>query len=257
MPVEAMPALDYRQVADLYDIFVQTDIDVDFFLQEARGCRKALELTAGTGRLSLPLLKAGVPLACLDNSPDMLAVLRRKLQSQGLRAPIYEMDLCSFALPESFDLLLVPFNAFAELTRPEDQRAALGTMRAHLAADGRLIVTLHNPPARLKIVDEQLHWRGQWALPDGSGQLLLWSLERYDDQTRLVTGLQFFEIYGLDGLMQSRRLVDLRFCLHSRQAFAALVGEAGYRVIALFGDYDRTPFDAETSPYMIWILGCE
>jgi SAM-dependent methyltransferase len=95
-----MPAMDYSKVAELYDLYARTDADVGFFLQETRGCRSVLELTCGTGRLSLPLIQAGVPLTCLDNSPEMLAVLRRKLLAKGLSAPVHEMDATCFSLPD-------------------------------------------------------------------------------------------------------------------------------------------------------------
>jgi hypothetical protein len=76
-----MPAMDYSIIADLYDVYARTELDVPFFLQESQVCRSVLELASGTGRLSLPLIEAGVPLSCLDNSPEMLGYLRRKLQA--------------------------------------------------------------------------------------------------------------------------------------------------------------------------------
>ena len=44
-----MPAMDYAQVAELYDAYVQTEMDVPFFLEAAQGCQRVLELTSGTG----------------------------------------------------------------------------------------------------------------------------------------------------------------------------------------------------------------
>jgi ubiquinone/menaquinone biosynthesis C-methylase UbiE len=83
--------MDYSQVADLYDAYARTDFDVPFFCEEAEGCTNVLELMSGTGRLSIPLLEAGVPLSCLDSSAEMLAVLRRKLAARQLSAPVFEM----------------------------------------------------------------------------------------------------------------------------------------------------------------------
>jgi SAM-dependent methyltransferase len=250
-----MPAMDYAKVAELYDLYAQTDVDVPFFLQEAQGCRSVLELTSGTGRLSLPLIQAHIPLSCLDSSPEMLAVLRRKLRDHGLSAPIYEMDATDFALPEQFDLIIIPFNAFGEFADPAAQRATLATIRPHLADGARLIVTLHNPPVRLKTIDGQVHLRGKYALPSGQGTLFLSSWERHDASTHLVTGAQFYERYDRDGFMQSKRFVELRFYLHTRDTFEALVMAEGYRVLTLYGDYERAPFDPEQSPFMIWVLG--
>ena len=249
-----MPAMDYTKIADLYDLYAQTDVDVLFFLQEAQGCHSVLELTSGTGRLSVPLIQAHVPLTCLDNSPEMLAILRRKLAGQGLAAPVYEMDASSFSLPQQFDLIIIPFNAFGEFADPVAQEMTLATIRSHLTDSGRLICTLHNPQVRLKIIDGQVHLRGKYALPDGQGMLFLSTWENYDAGTHLVTGAQFYELYDRGGVMQSKRCVELRFYLHTRETFESLAQSQGFRVVALYGDYERAAFQPEKSPFMIWVL---
>ncbi len=248
-----MPAMDYSSVADVYDIYAQTDLDVPFFLKESQGCRNVLELTSGTGRLSLPLIEAGVHLSCLDSSPEMLAVLRKKLHSKGLSAPIYEMDASTFSLPERYDLIIIPFNSFSEIANPLAQRAALECISAHLDDDGRFICTLHNPAVRLKIADGQSHFRGAFPGPDDAGTLVLSGVETYDASTQLVSGAQFIELYAPDGIMQSKRLVPIQYFVHSRETFEALVRSQGFRVISLYGDYERSEF-RPSSPFMIWIL---
>ena len=145
--------------------------------------------------------------------------------------------MCTFTLPEHYDLILIPFNAFAEMVEAEAQQAALARMRQHLAEGGRLIVTLHNPVVRLQGVDGQARLRGQFPLPEGGKTLFLFSMERYDPATRLVSGAQFYEVYGPDGVMRSKRFVALRFFLHSAETFEALARAQGFRVAELYGDY--------------------
>ena len=73
--------IDYDSVAEIYDLYVTADYDIPFFLSEtAKVEGPVLELTAGTGRLSLPLVQAGVRLTCVDNSQGMLDVLSRKFK---------------------------------------------------------------------------------------------------------------------------------------------------------------------------------
>jgi hypothetical protein len=58
---------DYDSVADLYDSYAQFDFDVDFYLKRYANFKGvALELMAGTGRLSVPLIKSGAKLDCVD-----------------------------------------------------------------------------------------------------------------------------------------------------------------------------------------------
>jgi len=54
-------SIDFGTVADLYDVYVQWEVDIPFFRElsvDATG--EVLELMSGTGRLSIPLLQHGV-----------------------------------------------------------------------------------------------------------------------------------------------------------------------------------------------------
>ena len=76
-------------VANLYDTYIDTTFDVPFFLNETKSVSgKVLELMSGTGRVSIPLIEAGVQLTCVDNSAEMLAVLREKLVRMRLSASV-------------------------------------------------------------------------------------------------------------------------------------------------------------------------
>jgi SAM-dependent methyltransferase len=249
-----MPAMDYSKVADLYDLYVQTDFDVPFFLNEAQGCQSVLELTSGTGRLSVPLIQAHVPLTCLDNSPDMLTILRKKLIEQGLCAPVYQMDASSFSLPQKFDLIIIPFNTFSEFTDPAMQQTTLAAIHAHLADEGRFICTLHNPEIRLRTIDEQVHIRGKYALPDDRSMLYVSSWEKHDAATHMVSGMQFYELFDRNGSVKWKRYLKIMFYLHSKDSFESLARTQAYQIEALYGDYDRSAFQPQASPFMIWIL---
>ncbi len=87
--------IDYDSVAEIYDLYVTADYDIPFFLHEATNVEgPVLELTAGTGRLSLALIQAGVQLTCVDGSRGMLDVLLRKLRDRGLSAEVLCADVC-------------------------------------------------------------------------------------------------------------------------------------------------------------------
>ena len=82
------PQIDYDSVAELYDLHVTADYDIPFFLSEAaKAAGPVLELTAVTGRISLPLLEAGIRLTCVDGSRGMLEVLSRKVSQPMILMP--------------------------------------------------------------------------------------------------------------------------------------------------------------------------
>ncbi len=70
----------------------------------------------------------------------------------------------------------------------------------------------------------------------------------------VVERLQFFELFGSDGRLHSKQLLPMVFSFVERDEFEAMAREAGFEVLALYGGYDRSPFDAERSPVMIWVL---
>jgi SAM-dependent methyltransferase len=250
--------IEYARIADLYDTYVRTTFDIPFFLEQARGVSgEVLELMSGTGRVSLPLAEAGVRLTCVDRSPEMLAILRVKLDESGLLADTHQMDARELLLPKKFGLIFIAFHSFPEILTRQDQRQALERIWEHLEPGGRFICTLHSPAVRLKPVDGELHLWGRYQLENVQGKLLLWGLQQYDRQTRIVNGLQMYEEYDARGFLLSKRLVEFSFYLFQKGEFEELICSVGFRVEALYGDYTQAPYDEETSPFMIFVLAKE
>ena len=244
--------IDYDSVAEIYDLYVTADYDVPFFVGEAeRAEGPVLELMAGTGRLSLPLVRAGVRLTCVDASATMLAVLARKLEAEDLAAEVVRSDVCELALPDRYTLAVLPFQSFMEVVGEERQRRALASVHRCLAPRGRFVVTLHNPTVRRAQVDGARREVCRCPLPDG-GTLVVSGVESGGDP--VVRRRQIFEFLGSDGDLRFTRELAMEFALIGREEFDALARDAGFRVLDLVGDYDRSPFDAARSPFLIWRL---
>jgi SAM-dependent methyltransferase len=246
-----MQHIDYNSIADLYDLYVTADYDIPFFMSETKSVEgQVLELTAGTGRLSLPLIEAGVKLTCVDSSNAMLEVLSRKLKKRGLHADIICADVCRLSLPTQFELAILPFQAFMEIVGEENQRAALAAVFKCLAPGGRFICTLHNPAIRRKQVDGLLRLVGQF--PTEGGTLVVSGFEQ--GGTPVVSRQQFFEFFDGDGRLLEKRLLQMKFAFVEKDEFEQMAQSVGFRVAQLYGNYDRTPFDPAQSPVMIWGL---
>lgn len=245
------PQIDYDSVAEIYDLYVPADYDVAFFLQEAANVSgPVLELMAGTGRLSLPMIQAGVELTCVDGSRGMLDVMTRKLRDRGLRAELLCADICQLDLPARYRLALLPFQSFMEITGEERQRQVLAAIFACLVPGGRFICTLHNPAVRRAQVDGTMRLVGRFPTPDGS--LAVSGLE--EGGTPVVKRLQLFEFFDRDGRLRSTRLLPMEFAFVEREHFEAMARDAGFLTLGLYGNYDRSSFDACCSPVMIWVL---
>ncbi len=249
-----MPAMNYDRVAHLYDTYVQWEYDIPFFLKEAKKAQgPVLELTAGTGRVSLPLLRAGIDLTCVDSSAAMLEVFREKLRAENLSVELIPADMCRLSLGRQFALIFIPFHSFAEIPDTLEARQALQAIRDHLSPTGRFICTLHNPPVRLKSVTGQKRKLGDYPLPDGR-LLTLSALEHYEVAAGCISETQLYEIRDYGGGVVAAMTVDLRFRLHSFNEFHSLVEAAGFIPVHLYGDYSYALFEPDSSPFMIWVL---
>ncbi|MCG3201549.1 MAG: hypothetical protein NFCOHLIN_01419 [Gammaproteobacteria bacterium] len=243
--------IDYDSVAEIYDLYVAADYDIPFFLHEtANVAGPVLELTAGTGRVSLALIQAGVQLTCVDGSRGMLDVLSRKLRDRGLRAELVCADVCQLGLHTRFQLALLPFQSFMEIVGEPRQRQALSAVFACLAPGGRFICTMHNPAVRRAQVDATLRLVGRFSTRDGS--LVVSGFEQ--GGYPLVKRLQFFEFFDSDGRLRSKQLLPMEFEFVERDQFERMARDTGFHVLDLYGNYDRSPFDAGRSPVMIWML---
>lgn len=248
-------ALDYEKIAHLYDSYCRFTNDLPFFIQE---CRKTngsvLELMCGTGRISIPLLQAGVKLTCVDASPAMLAILRQKLEEHQLSASVLQANIADLNLPSAFDLVLLPFQSFHELQSETAQRQALTAIARSLKPSGRFICTLHNPKVRLQPAQQDVKQYGPFPRVDGDGAVSVTVDLSYDAASGTVSGLQ--TIYELDAANQkvAEHPLTVQFSLIELGTFQDLIQAVNFNLETIYGNYDFSPFVPETSPYMIMCM---
>ncbi len=244
-------ALDYEKIAHLYDSYLRFTDDVPFFIQE---CQKTegsvLELMCGTGRLSIPLLEAGVHLTCVDASPAMLAILRQKLSEKGLNASVVQANVTALPLESKFDVILLPFQSFHELKTKTEQRQVLQKISELLKPNGRFICTLHNPDVNLKSTNKSSTY-GPFPRVDQVGFVSLSVDFNYQSETETVSGYQ--TIYELDETHQivAEHQLPVEFSLIKLDVFQQLLQLTALEIEELYGNYNFSPFVPETSPYII------
>jgi SAM-dependent methyltransferase len=250
-----MPSLDYEKIARYYDSYVQVNFDIKYFLEEAKKVSgRVLELMSGTGRVSIPLIEAGVNLTCVDISSEMLNIFKKKIDEKKLSVDIFEMDVCEMSLKDKFDLIIIPFHAFAELVSITQQHSALENIYKHLSDDGRFICTLHNPNIRLKSSSGDIKLIGKFPVKNEDKILFLWCSENYDEKKKIVNGFQFYELYDKDGKYCSKSFLDINFYVHDKFSFELLIQGIGFKVETLYGNYSYGTYVRDVSPVMVWVL---
>jgi SAM-dependent methyltransferase len=256
-----MSAHEYSDVfAEFYDYtpLYQTRADIAFYVEEARRAGSVLELGCGSGRILIPTAAAGVSITGLDLSESMLTRCREKLSAQPpdvrARARLVRASMTAFDFAEKFALVTAPFRAFQHLISTDDQLACLRAVHRHLAPGGRLILDMFQVnPAAL----------------DNSE----WMREREDTpETRLPDGRSFRRTARITAFHRAEQVNDIEFAVYvthpggrterhtelfpMRYFFTRevehLLARAGFRVVSVFGDFDRAPL-ANDSPDMLTV----
>ena len=141
-----------------------------------------LELACGTGRLTIPIAQSDVEIVGLDLSPSMLAHARTKAAAAEVEIQFVEGDCRSFALPRKFALIFMAFNSMQHLHDQASLAGLFGSVRKHLAPEGKFIFDVFNPKIALlaRSGGERLPERQYGASRRGS---------RHRDRTKRPLGL--------------------------------------------------------------------
>ena len=94
---------------------------------------------------------------------------------------------------------------------------------------------------------------GSFPTADG-GLLIVSGFETLDESSGVVDRLQYYEFFDASNELHAKRALPMRFALIDRIRFTELVNAAGFVPVALYGDYGRSEYLEESSPFMVWIL---
>ncbi len=148
------PSGDHARFPENFDAVTELQgiaFDVDRYLEIAKGLDGSiLEVGCGSGRIAIPLARAGHEVCAVDVSGGMLDRFRTKLQRepedlrQRIRIEQADARMLSLAV-RNFRLALLPFNTLSCIPEFEGQRAVLRSIAEHLGEEGRLVIDLINP----------------------------------------------------------------------------------------------------------------
>ena len=233
-PDPAVPL--YDAIAGIYDPWsASVTEDVEFYVEVALASGgPVVELAVGTGRVAIPIARAGVPVIGIDQSAEMLAVARAYAERESV-AQLVDLrtgDLLRPPVEERVPLVTCPFRSLLHLESAEDKLAALRGARDLLSPGGRFVFDVF-APSREDIEETN----GRWLEREPG----IFERADWDEEARTLT------------LSVRSGGTAASFGLHwlGEPEWRALLDEAGFEVEALHGWFDRRPFDGGED--MIWV----
>ena len=243
--------IDFDVVADLYDYYVIVDTDISFYRSLCKDRKNILELMCGTGRVSLPLIREGFRLTCVDYSQKMLNVFRSKLKEAD-KVNIVCQDICSLDMPEKYDLAFIPFNSIAEITDNNKRAQAFERIHSHLMANGLFFCSLYNPAYRIRMADGKERLLGRFAMSDNN-TLVVSFHNHYSRETGVISGMQYYQIFDEGSSLIETRKLEISFSVIPKDEILEMACNVGFKERAIYGDYEMQPFNQE-SRYMNFLF---
>ena len=222
---------EYDPFAPIYDQWSEhMTEDVPFYVDLAREADGPIaELAVGTGRVAIPVAReTGKRVVGIDLSPAMLAIARERAAEAGVDLELREQDMRDFELDEPAALVYSPFRSLLHMPTWADKRRVFDRVAASLEPGGRFA---WNAFVFDHAIASRLHGQHQEEpVPHTVTQMPHES--RADIE--LDTGPQ----------------ISLWWA--TKNEWLGLIEVAGLEVEALYGDFDRGPFD-EDSREFVWV----
>jgi SAM-dependent methyltransferase len=207
--------------------------DVAFYVDLARRSGgPVIELGVGTGRVAIPVARAGVRVIGVDFSQEMLSRCAQRAQQEGV-ASLVDLRLGDFTRPavtERVPLVICPLRSLMCLESDADRRSVLDAVHRLLRANGRFAFDVFSPEPR----HANENW-GKWT-ERAPG---VWDRSEFDWQQRIHT----------ISVRTAGRVTTLRQYWIDREEWRTLLEAAGLRVTACYGWFDGRP--CGDSPFSI------
>ena len=249
--------------APFYDLeYADYDADLEFYRQwaawvapEGAGGSRVLDLACGTGRVTLDLAAAGHAATGVDAAPAMLARARAKAAAAPAGGGVRWIEADLRAVPGAdvlgrFDLALCAINSFTHMTTVADQLACLGGVHDLLEPGGLLILDLSPiPPGGPIPVNGEMLQQGLWTRPDGSTVAKMVT-GTWDPATQIQDVTWIYDVTDPDGVLR-RTLLPQPFRYLYRYEAEHLLARAGLPLSQVYGDYDLTPYHADSERLLL------
>lgn len=153
--------LEYQDFASIYDSLWNYKADLPLWSKFAKLSKgEILELSCGTGRVSIFLAKKGYKITGIDISDNMLNIGRKKVKKLNLtnKIKMIQGDIFDFNLRKKFNLVIIPLSSFYYGQKKLQKINCLKNIYKHLNKGGYCVIdnyryTVSSPLKRMPLAE--------------------------------------------------------------------------------------------------------
>ena len=248
-----------KWVADMYDQTITETDDVAFLLSLIGQIpKRILEVCCGSGRLLVPLAKAGHAVSGFDADPFMLAKIPAK--AEGLSHIAWrKADAVHDPWETGFDVVVLAgnilYNIVSDMAYAKAQALFIQKAASALVSGGHVYIDYQPRHHKLTQPEESHRDSGDFVVWNGTdadgneGRMILLAGE-YDSDTQLDSFTRRFELTLANGEKITQELPCVKHFASLDQIHGWLAS-AGFTIEQEYGGYTRNPIDENTQRVII------
>ena len=227
----------------------QNDVKLWLELAEYHG-DPILELACGSGRITIPLAQKGYQITALDNSSQMLQLLKSKaFEMKNITA--VKASMTNFNLSTKYNFALISYSSFQQLLSREDQIRCLKTIRKHLTEKGVLGLDIGTQVCAGKDETDYRHLYTA-EFPQNNSTVSMFTSYKTDHKNKIRYWKdKYLEVFKDGSSKTYYNQIALKEC--GLEYMQRLFKETGFGIVDVYGTFERGKF-SETSNNAIYLV---
>lgn len=221
--------------------------DIPFYLDQARKYGDPiLELTCGTGRITIPIAKEGYNIIGLDISDGMLKRAKENAKKELLKIELLKKDVRKFNLNKKFNLIIFPFNSIAHLHDLDSIESCFTEVKKHLTDDGRFVIDMFNPDLKRLIRNPKKRFPvAKYPDPNSKATVVITESNIYDAAEQINYITWHYKIG------KKKFSYELNMRIYFPQELDELLIHNGFNIEAKYGSFKYSKFKPKSEKQIV------